>query len=131
MNGKAEQSVRADLRVLRWALAGVWIATGVVVLGVYPRADSLAMLARAGLDGGPALLALYGGALLDLALGGLTLWRPHRWLWRFQAAVILVYSAIITVALPEFWIHPFGPLLKNLPILAIIWLLHKHESGGR
>ncbi|MES3020737.1 MAG: DoxX-like family protein [Pseudomonadota bacterium] len=139
MNEKADQSIREgarldlrlDLRVLRWSLAAVWIATGAVVLGIYPREGSLALLARAGLGGNLALLALFGGALLDLGFGCLTLWWPRRWLWRAQAAVIVVYSAIITVALPEFWIHPFGPLLKNLPILAIIWLLHQQEGGRR
>jgi hypothetical protein len=34
---------------------------------------------------------------------------------------------IITVRLPEFWLHPFGPLLKNLPMLAGIFLLQQME----
>jgi hypothetical protein len=118
-------------RVLRYALAAVWFATGFVVLAVYPQHDSLALLARVGLDGELALLALYGGVVLDLVLGCMTVWWRRRWLWAVQAAVIIVYSAIILVWLPEFWIHPFGPLLKNLPILAIIWLLHQHEGADR
>ena len=38
-------------------------------------------------------------------------------------ALILGYTAIITIALPEFWLHPYGPVLKNLPLLAALWLL--------
>jgi len=36
---------------------------------------------------------------------------------------VLGYSAIIAVALPAFLSHPFGPVLKNLPILAILLIL--------
>ena len=53
--------------------------------------------------------------------------RRARWLWIAQAAVILVYSAIIAVALPEFLAHPFGPVVKNLPILALLALLYGME----
>ena len=37
--------------------------------------------------------------------------------------VVLGYTLIVTAALPELWLHPFGPLLKNLPILAGLMLL--------
>ncbi len=77
----------------------------------------------------PALV--YIGAALDLALGVLVfvLHGARRiWLWRAQAALIVVYSAIIAWRLPEFWLHPYGPMLKNLPLLAAIALLHELEE---
>jgi hypothetical protein len=43
-------------------------------------------------------------------------------------ALIVGYSLIITIRLPEYWLHPFGPLLKNLPMLAAIFLLHEFEK---
>jgi hypothetical protein len=49
------------------------------------------------------------------------------WLWRFQIALIIGYTLIISVALPEFWLHPFGPVLKNVPLLAAILALHELE----
>lgn len=111
------------LPLLRVAIALVWIVTGVVSAGLYPVADSLALLARVGLQGPLALLMLYGAAALDLLLGVLTLLSSRRWLWRAQIALILGYTLIITVWLPEFWLHPYGPVLKNLPMLAALWLL--------
>jgi uncharacterized protein YbjT (DUF2867 family) len=64
-------------------------------------------------------------AALDLALGIATLvMRRRQWLYAFQALVILGYTAIITLWLPEYWLHPYGPVLKNLPLLAALWLLH-------
>jgi hypothetical protein len=64
--------------------------------------------------------ALYRAAALDLALGVLTLMHPRRWLWRSQAALILAYSAIVRLRLPEYWLHPFGPVQKNLPMLVAL-----------
>ncbi|UUZ56994.1 DoxX-like family protein [Massilia sp. H-1] len=31
--------------------------------------------------------------------------------------------------LPEFLAHPYGPLTKNLPMLAAIWLLAEFEEA--
>jgi uncharacterized membrane protein YphA (DoxX/SURF4 family) len=122
------------LPVLRMSIALVWILSGVVSLGLYPVSDSLGFLERVGLTGAAALTALYGGALLDIALGAAVYlvkcrrWR--RWMWRLQIAVMLGYTALITLFLPELWLHPFGPLLKNVPMLAATLLLHEMEGTG-
>jgi hypothetical protein len=106
----------------------VWLGSGLVSMGVYPVADSLAMLERVGLESVLAKGALYTAAALDLALGVSMLRPPPHWLLKLQAAVIIGYTAILTVALPEFWLHPFAPLLKNLPILAGLWILHEFRE---
>jgi hypothetical protein len=49
-------------------------------------------------------------------------------LWFVQMGVILAYSAVIAVALPEFLIDPFGPILKNVPMLAALILLFSEET---
>ena len=45
------------------------------------------------------------------------------------------YTVLISIWLPEFWLHPFGPLLKNIPvaaaILALILLDRAHGPGDR
>jgi uncharacterized protein YbjT (DUF2867 family) len=119
------------LPALRASVAIVWLVSGVVSLGLYPVADSMAMLARVGLTGILATLVLYGAALLDIAFGAaIYLVKHRRWLWRAQIAVVLGYSIIIALRLPELWLHPFGPLVKNLPFLAAIVLLHELEERG-
>jgi hypothetical protein len=56
------------------------------------------------------------------------LWpRRRRWLWSAQIALVLVYTAIITWKLPALWLEPFGPVVKNLPILALLLLLRQLE----
>lgn len=117
------------LPLLRLSIALVWIVTGIVSLGLYPVAESYALLARVGIDGWMAPFMLYGAALLDLAFGFATLLMKRRhWLWWAQLATILFYTIVITFRLPEFWLHPYGPLLKNLPMLAAIWLLLELEK---
>jgi hypothetical protein len=77
-----------------------------------------------------APLFLYGAAGLDLVLGVLTLVLKRRvGLWLAQIALIVGYTAIISVRLPEYWLHPYGPVLKNLPMLAVLWLLYAVDRG--
>ena len=117
------------LPVLRATVGLVWIVTGIVSLGIFPLAESYALLARVGLTGMLASIALYGAALLDFAFGiGVFVMPCRRWLWRAQLLLIVAYMVIITIHLPEFWLHPYGPVLKNLPLLAAIMMLHEFED---
>lgn len=120
------------LPLLRVSLAVVWILSGMVSMGLYPVEDSRQLLARTGVPEPLQPLALYGAATLDLLLGMLTLLRPRAALWRIQAAVIIGYTALLSARLPEFWLHPFGPLSKNLPmlaLLALLWTLDRRPHG--
>ncbi|HEY0856977.1 MAG TPA: SDR family oxidoreductase [Albitalea sp.] len=121
------------LPVLRWSLAIVWIVTGIVSFGLYPREDSFELLARAGVPASLQPLMLYGAATLDLLFGLACIWpmRRRRWLWSVQAGLILVYTAIISIRLPEFWLHPYGPVLKNVVLLAVLLLLAMLEPPER
>ncbi len=119
------------LPLLRASVAMVWIASGLTSLGLYPLEDSLALLLRVGLSGAPAMAVLQGAAALDIAMGlGSLLLRKRRWLWRLQILLILAYSALVGLWLPEFLVHPFAPVLKNLPMLAAIVALHELDERG-
>ena len=120
------------LPLLRATVGFVWILTGIVSLGLYPVEESYALLARTGLTGSAAAIALYSAALLDLALGiAVFVVRRRQWLWRAQMLLIAAYTVIISVYLPEFWAHPYGPVSKNLPLLGAILLLHELERPRR
>lgn len=123
---RSHATMRWLLPVLRVCIGLVWLVTGIVSLGVYPVEDSYRLLARTGTPEWLQPVFLYGAALLDIALGAMTLWpyRP-RWLWHMQAGLVLAYTLIITWKLPEFWAHPYGPVLKNLPFLAGLWILRE------
>jgi uncharacterized protein YbjT (DUF2867 family) len=121
------------LPLLRIAIAAVWIATGIVSLGVFPLEQSYELLARSGVPPPWQPTLLYGAAALDLLLGVLTLapLRNRRPLWLAQAGLMAVYMAIIAVRLPEYWIHPYGPLTKNVPMLVALALLYVLERPER
>ena len=129
--GPARLRAKLDwlLPVLRMSIAIVWIATAVVSAGLYPIEQSYALLAATGIPSALHPLMLYGAAGLDLAFGiGILVLRNRRWLWLAQAALIGFYTVVIAFKLPEFLLHPYGPLTKNLPMLAAIWLLYECED---
>jgi uncharacterized protein YbjT (DUF2867 family) len=107
----------------RWSLCWLWIWSGLVSAGS-PAEDSLGLLGRVGLHGAAAILALWAAVGLDVLAGVLLLFR--RWRTRaylLQLALMAGYTAVITVGLPEFWLHPYAPIAKNLPIAALTVLL--------
>ncbi|MCA3866715.1 MAG: SDR family oxidoreductase [Burkholderia sp.] len=114
--------------LLRGALAIVWIWTAIVSAFIHPLHASLALLAPAYLTGLPALIALYAASALDFAFGIATVAAPSRRLWAAQAALIVAYSAVIAVTMPGLLAEPFGPVLKNVPILAILLILYSEEE---
>ena len=60
-------------------------------------------------------------AALALAL----IWRPGRAAYALAAASVIGLTLTATALLPALWLHPIGPLSKNLPILAILAVLWK------
>ena len=104
--------------LLRFSIAFIWIFTGIVSAFVFPIEQSYTMLAKAGITGIWAPIMLYGAAATDLALGLATL-MAYRLpiVVSIQVSVIILYSIIITFSQPEQWIHPFGPVSKNIPFI--------------
>jgi DoxX-like family len=117
------------LPTLRWSIVAVWIITAIVSFGLYPVESSYELLARTGIPEALQPLMLYGAASFDLLLGlGIAFLPRRRWLWLAQLALIGFYTVVIAFKLPEFLLHPYGPLTKNLPMLAAIWLLYELEE---
>lgn len=109
--------------VLRFAIALVWLWSGFTSLFFYPHEASYQLLAAMGVTGMGAPLLLYGLAFMDIAFGVATLaLHGSKRLIIWQIAVVLAYTVVVGFALPEFWLHPFGPLLKNLPFLLTLWI---------
>ena len=117
------------IALLRVALAAMWLIAGTVSLAPSTRASSLTLLREVGASGALAYVLLYGAAVVNLFVGVLILFsRRARWLWLVQIALVLCYTLIITVHLPHLWLEPIGPVAKNLPILAALWLMYRAEA---
>jgi hypothetical protein len=109
--------------LLRWTLAALWIVSGVVGL-LQPGSVTAPLAAGFGLAGAASIIALWASCLIDVALGLALMarWRPGL-LAALQLAVIAAYTIGLTAVQPSLWVDPFGPLLKNLPILAAVLAL--------
>ncbi|HMN79293.1 MAG TPA: SDR family oxidoreductase [Burkholderiaceae bacterium] len=123
--------LRWTLPVLRGALAFLWIFTAIVSFGLFPVDQSLSLLRTVGIPEDMLHVTLFGAAALDLILGLLTLFagRHARRVWIAQAILISAYTVVISIFLPEYWLHPFGPISKNIPILAMLVLLIAFEPS--
>lgn len=110
-------------RGLRASLIAVWLGTALVSVRELD-GQSAALLHSAGVhDPGLARLLTLGGAGVD-ALAGLALWcRPGRPSYLAALGLMLLMTLLATVLLPALWWHPLGPLLKNLPLAALLWHL--------
>ena len=114
---------------LRWSIALLWIVSGILSFGVYPVEKSYELLRELHLTGAPAALALYEGATADLLLGLLLLarWRPVL-VGLLQLAFLAAFTLLATGLPADNWLHPFAPLMKNLPIAAAILVMIALEA---
>lgn len=105
------------------AVAALWLWTAFVSWFGWPHAESRAWLAACGVPAAAQETVLLAASLADAAIGVLLLLRPRRWLWAMQLALVAGYTLVMSICLPYFWLHPFGPLSKNLPLLVLMFLM--------
>lgn len=112
-----------EARWLRRSLVFVWLATALASVWEL-RGQSTALLAAAGIrDQSTAWALIGGGAAVDAILGiALWLW-PSRGVYLAALAVMGAMTAVATLLDPSLWLHPLGPLTKNVPIAAVLWFL--------
>ena len=123
----AEPSTQADLwharlyffkPALRTGLAFIWIATAIVTAFIYPIEQSAAMVSALGVGDHQATALVYAGAALDAVLGTALLAKIRPVLvGTLQIIAMLVFTVLATMAVPQVWSEPFGPLMKNLAVL--------------
>jgi hypothetical protein len=119
----------AQERLLRLSLVVVWLFTAVASI-VELNGQSRQVLAAAGIASPQWLVQglIIGGAAADLAVG-IALWRwPGRASYAAALALMLVMTLVATVLQPGLWLHPLGPLLKNIPIAALLWHLYRRAA---
>lgn len=117
------------LSAARISLSFLWIFTGLTSLFFEPD-FGYQVLARANVSGLLADIAIVGGSVLDIALG---IWLLTQWRERMccivQATTIVLYTTLLSVIDPSYWLHPFGPLSKNLPILVLISIIYSANDN--
>ncbi|MCE4553236.1 DoxX-like family protein [Pelomonas cellulosilytica] len=91
-------------------------------------AAGCAMLRQAtGMSAGAALAVVLLGSAWDALIGLALLLRPRRLTYRLAAAGVIGMTVLATALLPTLWLDPFGALLKNGPVLALLAMLDRRE----
>jgi uncharacterized protein YbjT (DUF2867 family)/uncharacterized membrane protein YphA (DoxX/SURF4 family) len=115
--------------LLRIVIGFVWIWSGIVSAFLYPQPLALELLHEIGVPIGLDIPLLYVASFLDIVIGVLTLIGYRlKALLNLQLLVILVYTLLLTLLAPHHWLHPFGAILKNIPLLFSIYILTKLEQ---
>ena len=123
----------ASARLLRASLVVVWLATAVVsVWELHGQSRELLAGLPTAWAGGhvpwlPTAIIL-AGAAADAVLGLWLALRPGRQAYGAALLMMLAMTLLATAIQPAWWLHPFGPLTKNLPIAAILWVLLQDEA---
>jgi uncharacterized membrane protein YphA (DoxX/SURF4 family) len=111
------------IKAAKYSLAFLWIFTGLTSVYFSPEIG-YEILANANVTGALAEVAIYAGGILDIVLG---LWLITSFKTKLccitQISVITVYTILLTFIDASFWLHPFGPITKNIPIVVLIFFL--------
>lgn len=114
------------LWTLRAGMAVVWLTEGLFPKILFQQPMELAVVQRSGLVPFDAshFLVLLGLAQLLSGIAALALKPTHpsqqrwlSWLLLAQAAALVVLPVLVSLDALELWVHPFGPLTKNVPLL--------------
>jgi hypothetical protein len=126
------QPIQANVlnKVAKYSLALLWIWTGLTSI-VFSPEIGYKILAGASITGLVAEVAIYAGGILDILLG---LWLLTAFKTKLccitQVSMIIVYTALLTFIDSSFWLHPFGPITKNIPIIVLIGYVYAYSVSS-
>jgi hypothetical protein len=119
--------VKKLMKAAKYSLAFLWVFTGLTSVYFSPEIG-YEILANANVTGALAEVAIYAGGILDIVLG---LWLITSFKTKLccivQVSVITIYTVLLTFIDASFWLHPFGPITKNIPIVVLIFFLMKNK----
>ncbi|WP_250655097.1 DoxX-like family protein [Alkalimarinus coralli] len=115
-------------KIAIYSLSFLWIFTGLTSI-FFDKAFGYQTLANSGITGELADLLIYAGGSLDILIGAWLL--TSKWTRACciaQICVISIYTILLSILDPSFWLHPFGPLTKNLPIVVLILMIYSSSA---
>ena len=118
-------------RVAHASLVFVWLWTAFVSLWEFHGSSQQLLAALATYPAWVTQGLIISGAAVDLLIG-LWLWlRPGRAAYATAGLVMGLMTLLATLLQPDLWLHPLGPLSKNLPIAALLFLLWQSSLPAR
>lgn len=115
---------------LRLSIGFVFVASGVTTLFLYPQEKTFELMNSFPFSSFEKNIFLYGASFVDIILGIFTLINYKlKQVGIIQCAMILIYTVIISIFSPVWWLHPFGPIIKNLPVFVAVLIMISLESS--
>lgn len=115
--------------LLRLSIAFIWIFSGIISLIPQTFSISVNLMTQAHIPSSLQPLILYLSSGIDILLGLATLFNFRLLvIGSLQCFLIVAYTIIITFFLPEYWLHPFAPIAKNIPLVVGILIMMALES---
>jgi len=126
---KQANEVKNLMKAAKYSLAFLWIFTGITSIYFSPEIG-YEILASASITGLMADVSVYAGGALDIVIG---LWLLSsikiRLCCIIQVVIIVLYTMLLTFIDPSFWLHPFGPITKNIPIIVLIAYVYANNTS--
>ena len=108
---------------LRWSIAAMWLYTSLITALFPHESNVLALLARCGFEGEAGVAMMWMSCTLNTALGLWLVTKPSAWCYAVQCGAVVGYTVTAAVNMPELTIDHCGPLIKNVPVLALLVVL--------
>ena len=106
------------------AISFIWIFSGLSSFISWD--ESYGLMKEIGANHSMAVLFIWLGSLADIFLGIAVLNKKYRKkMLVLQMLTMLVYMLILTIGAPHYWLHPFGVLTKNIPLIALSYYLYR------
>lgn len=119
--------VQKLIKAAKYSLAFLWIFTGLTSVHFSPEVG-YEILESASITGLMADVSVYAGGALDILIGFWLLTSIKiRLCCIIQVVVIAAYTVLLTFIDPSFWLHPFGPITKNIPIIVLIGYVYTNN----
>lgn len=105
---------------LKAMLIAMWLISAWLGL-FYGAPQTVALLSHLGLPLELADPLRIGSSIFDMVIAGcIFIDRRAKWSTILQLVTVLIYTIVIGIGLPQSWLDPLGPLLKNFPIMLAI-----------
>ena len=115
----------------RLSLSFLWFFTGITSI-FFGKEIGYQVLAGADIIDPLAGILVLSGSVLDLVIG---IWVLVGWKLRtcclVQILVIVIYTLLLSYIDVSYWFHPFGPLTKNIPLIALIYILYSSDLSTK
>ena len=110
------------------AISFIWIWSGISSLISWDK--SMELMKEIGANNQLAVIAIYTGSIIDVILGITVLNKKTRKVsLLFQFLIIFSYMLLLSIFAPHYWLHPFGILSKNIPLIVLSYYLYLENTS--